>query len=133
MNTADLQLQIANPLSQPGAMALQRSFAKDGPAEQKKLKAAAQEFEAIFVQQILEAMDKTVDRENSILGGGSAEQYFRGMLNQEVARSISARPGGSGFGLAESIYRQMSRQTEASGGTQASTEKPALQKPEASR
>ena len=75
-----------------------------------KLKKAAQEFESVFIQQLLDTMDQTVDREDSVMGGGSAEEYFRGMLNQEVASSISTRPGGSGFGLAETIYRQMANQ-----------------------
>ena len=76
-------------------------------ADEKKLRKAAQDFEAVFVNQMLEAMDKTVDRENSILSGGNSEQYFRSMLNEEIAKSMTNRVGGSGFGLAEAIYRQM--------------------------
>lgn len=87
---------------------LQQSVSKPVDTDRKKLKQAAQEFEAVFLQQLLDAMDKTVQREDSVLGGGSAEETWRGMMNQEVARSMAARPGGSGFGLAEAIYRQMS-------------------------
>lgn len=86
---------------------LRAQFLKPEGQDQKKLKKAAQEFEAIFIQQMLDAMDKTIDRENSLLSGGGAEDYWRGMLNQEIAQSMSNRIGGSGFGLAESIYRQM--------------------------
>jgi Rod binding domain-containing protein len=91
---------------------LQQQFAKPDTADQKKLQKAAQEFEGIFVQQLLEAMDKTVDRDNSVMGGGSAEEYWRSMMNEQVAKSISSRPGGSGFGLAETIYRQMADQSK---------------------
>lgn len=93
---------------------LQRQYLNPENKDQKKLKKAAQEFEAIFVQQMLDAMDKTIDRENSFISGGSSEQYFRGMLNEEIAKSMSTRQGGSGFGLAETIYRQMSKTTAKS-------------------
>ena len=94
---------------------LQSQYLHPGNADQKKLKKAAQEFEGIFVQQMLEAMDKTVDRENSILSGGSAEQYFRSMMNQEIAKSMTSGLGGSGFGLAETIYKQMSQSIKTDG------------------
>ncbi|MCE3233851.1 MAG: flgJ [Vampirovibrio sp.] len=118
MNPMDTNLQTGNLQWQGQADAskiqqMQRQFLNPGTADQKKLKKAAQEFEAIFVQQMLDAMDKTIDRENSILSGGSSEQYFRGMLNQEIAKSMTTRQGGSGFGLAESIYRQMSQNMKA--------------------
>jgi Rod binding domain-containing protein len=56
-------------------------------------------------QQLLEAMDSTVDREEGFLSGGEAEKTFRGMLNQETATNIS-KQAGQGFGLAESVYQQ---------------------------
>jgi Rod binding domain-containing protein len=88
---------------------LQRQYQNPENQDQKKLKKAAQEFEAIFVQQMLDAMDKTIDRKDSFLNGGSSEEYFRSMLNEEIAKSMTSKQGGSGFGLAESIYRQMAQ------------------------
>jgi flagellar protein FlgJ len=76
-------------------------------ADEKKLRKASQEFEAVFIQQLLDAMEKTVNREDSILSGGHAEETFRGMLHQHISLSVANRPGGSGFGLAEQIYRQI--------------------------
>lgn len=73
------------------------------------LKKTAKEFEGIFVQQLLNEMDKTVNRENSLLGGGSAEETFRGMMNERVAQMIANRPGGSGLGLAQAVYRQLEK------------------------
>jgi Rod binding domain-containing protein len=86
---------------------MKKQYLHPTSADQKKMKQAAQDFEAVFVQQMLEMMDKTVDRQDSFLSGGTGEDYWRSMMNQEVAKSISTRTGGSGFGLAESIYRQM--------------------------
>ena len=104
-----INLSTANILQNQTSklMQMQQQFLHPQSNDQKKLKQAAQDFEAVFVQQMLDMMDKTVDRENSFLSGGTGEDYWRGMLNQEVAKSMSSRTGGSGFGLAENIYRQM--------------------------
>jgi flagellar protein FlgJ len=106
LQTSALQRQGQTQASQLGQLQKQGA-SKD----EQKLRQASKDFEAIFVNQMLEAMDKTVDRENSIMSGGSSEQYFRSMLNEEIAKSMTNRAGGSGFGLAEAIYRQMSKQT----------------------
>lgn len=115
-NTGDLQMQAnqmrelkrmgdasQSAINVPGVMGEKELIAQHG-----KLKKAAQQLEAVFFQQLLEAMDKTVDREDSLMGGGETEQTFREMMNQNVAESIATAPGGSGFGLAESMYQQMS-------------------------
>lgn len=81
--------------------------------ERQKLKEASQQLEAVFLKQLLDAMDKTVDRENGILNGGHAEETFRGLLNQHIAVSMATRRGGSGLGFAESIYKQMSEVMDA--------------------
>jgi len=96
-------------------------------ADHQKLKKAAQEFEGVFIQQLLEAMDKTVDRTDSMLGGGSAEEYFRSMLNESVAKEMATGPIGSGFGLAESIYKQMEK--DMKGSTAAMRMAPNIQMP----
>ena len=74
-----------------------------------KLKETAEQFEAVFVKQLLDTMDKTVDRTDSLFGGGHAEETFRGMLNEEISKSV-ASSGGPGLGLAESVFRQMALQ-----------------------
>lgn len=112
MDTSNLQsgnLQWQGQADAPKLQQLQKQYNSPQGGDQKKLKKAAQEFEAIFVQQMLDAMDKTIDRKDSMMSGGSAEEYFRGMLNQEIAKSMSSRTGGSGFGLAETIYQQMAK------------------------
>ncbi len=81
--------------------------------EQKKMTESSQEFEAIFFQQMLDEMDKTVDRSDSLFGNSEGEKVFREMMNKEIAMSVSTAPGGSGLGLAETIYRQMAITKEA--------------------
>jgi Rod binding domain-containing protein len=103
----DIQMKADMAQSETQLQRLQRQYLNPTAEDQKKLKKVAQEFEAIFVQQVLDAMEQTVDRENSMLSGGYGEEMFRGMLNQEVAKSASMYDG-RGFGLAETIYQQMS-------------------------
>jgi Rod binding domain-containing protein len=105
---------------------LQRDFANPSDTDHKKLKKSAQDFEAVFLHQLIEQMDKTVDRENSIMGGGSAEDYWRGMMNEQVAQSMATQPGGSGMGLAESIYKQMATQLPPDADSQANIEATAI-------
>jgi flagellar protein FlgJ len=113
MNPIDASLQTQMLPGQGQLQQLQRQYLHPATKDAKKLKRAAQEFEAVFVQQVLEMMDKTVDRQNSLLGGGSTEQYWRSMFNEEVAKSMCTGPAGSGFGLAEAIYRQMAQQLKS--------------------
>lgn len=80
---------------------------KNIPAQDKdeKLKEAAKDFEAVFIHQFMETIDKTVER-SDFLRGGNSENTFRSMLNQEIAKNTASSPSTS-FGIAEQIYRQM--------------------------
>lgn len=86
------------------------SFAAPPTEEHQKLKKVAQQFEGIFFQQLLEAMDKTVDHENSMFSGGQAEEMFRQMLNQNIATQGATQGQGLGLGIAHAMYAQMSQQ-----------------------
>ena len=70
--------------------------------ELKKLRAASQDFEAIFIKQMLDAMRKTVPK-GGIINGGMAEEIFEDMLYTERAK-IMAKTGS--FGLADMIYNK---------------------------
>jgi len=74
--------------------------------DEKSLKQATEDFESIFIKMLLDAQDKTVDRENSMFYGGNSEEIFRGMLNEERSKSI-AKTGE--FGLAKIMYEQLSK------------------------
>jgi flagellar protein FlgJ len=95
---------IAKPMAER-LKELRESYLNPTTPKQKELKAAAQQFEAVFMQQLLQAMDDTVNREEGFMDGGEAEKTFRGMLMQETASNIS-KQAGRGFGLAESVYQQ---------------------------
>lgn len=117
-------LPANHTLKPPGIPLEKTGFRFTRAQDDKRLRKAAQEFEAIFFQQMLNAMDKTVDREKSLFSGGAGEDTFREMLNTEIAKEVcmhgpgngfantpgaSSRPNSgfqSGLGLAELVYRQ---------------------------
>ncbi len=67
------------------------------------LKEACHQFESLFVKYMLQTMRNTVP-ENNLFGGGQAEKIYTGMLDDEVARSVSKQRG---IGLAAIMYAQM--------------------------
>jgi flagellar protein FlgJ len=71
-------------------------------AELKKLREASQDFEAIFVKQMLDAMRKTIPK-GGLINGGMAEDIFEDMLYDERSKVI-AKTGS--FGVADMIYNQ---------------------------
>jgi flagellar protein FlgJ len=77
------------------------------PAIDKKgeLYKACQDFEALFIKQMLDAMRKTINKSDDMLGGGMSQDVFEGMLYDEYAKKMAET---ARFGLAETIYRQVS-------------------------
>ncbi len=69
-----------------------------------KLYEVSQEFEAIFIKQMLNVMRETVNK-SGLIDGGMAEEIFEDMLYDEYALKMSQT---AGFGLADSIYKQLS-------------------------
>ena len=66
---------------------------------------ASQDFESLFIRQMLEVMRKTIHREDDLLNGGLSQDVFEGMLYDEYAKKMAQT---AGFGLADTIYRQLS-------------------------
>lgn len=66
---------------------------------------ACQDFEALFIKQMLDAMRKTVNKSDDLLKGGMGQDIFEGMLYDEYAKKMAET---AQFGLAEMIYRQVS-------------------------
>lgn len=73
-----------------------------------KLREVAQEFESLFIKQMLDAMRATLNPDDDLLGGGFAQEVFDDMLYDEYARTM-ARTGG--FGLADMIVDQLAERT----------------------
>ena len=71
-------------------------------AELQKLKEASQDFEAIFIKQMLDAMRKSLPK-GGLLDGGMAENIFEDMLYEERAK-IMAKTGS--IGIADMLYNR---------------------------
>lgn len=75
----------------------------DRLSDKAQLEEVAQEFESIFLKQMLDSMRSTLQKESRLVDGGMAENIFEDMLYTEYSR-LMARTGG--FGLADMIVQQ---------------------------
>ena len=75
----------------------------DAQTEDDKLIKACDDFEALFVKYMMQQMRETIPK-NGLFGQSQAEKIYTGMLDDEVAKSVSR---GRGLGLAKAMYEQM--------------------------
>lgn len=64
---------------------------------------AAQDFEAVFVTQMVQLMMEQVEVDENF-GGGHGEEMFRGVLSENIGKEISR---GSGIGLSDVVREQL--------------------------
>ena len=86
----------------PGASARPAAAGAEGARR------AAEEFEAVFVAQMLAPIFATIESDGPF-GGGPAEETYRTMLVDEYGKAI-ARAGG--FGIADAVEREILRLQE---------------------
>lgn len=85
------------------------SGAGEESGEERTLRKAAEDFEAVFLSQMLAPMFAGL-KTDGLFGGGHAEGIYRAMMIDEMGSAI-ARSGG--IGIADSIYEQLLRLQEA--------------------
>jgi len=68
------------------------------------LREATQQFESLFISQLMKSMRDTVPQSH-LMSAGGGQQLFREMLDQELAGQV-AHSGGIGIG--EMLYQQLS-------------------------
>lgn len=85
---------------------------KVDPAIRAKLRQSANEFENVFVSQMLGHMLDGIEVDETF-GGGHGEEMFRSMLTNEYGKQVS-RSGG--FGIADQVYRELLRAQEGNHG-----------------
>lgn len=102
MNASSLSTQQSMAADSRSLDALRTQASKDPKAA---LKAAAKQFETVFMNMVLKSMRDTVPKDG-LMSGGSEEQMFQGMLDQQFAQSMA---DGKGTGLADLIVKQLSR------------------------
>ena len=90
-----------------------KTTATASTGEDAKLKATCQEMEAVFLNMMLTRMRATVPKGN-LLGNSSGEQMMTSLLDTELTKNM-AQAGG--MGLADMLYRQLSKTTVKSQAT----------------
>lgn len=76
-----------------------------------KLRKAAHDLEAVFVNELFKAMRETVPQDG-ILSQDPGQEMFTGVLDQRLADVYGERAQG---GLGEALYRQLSRRLPDAG------------------
>lgn len=71
---------------------------------------AAQDFEAVALNEFLKPIFDTVDLSKSPMGGGEAEAQWKPMLVDALAKEITQA---GGLGIAKPVFAQMIRMQEA--------------------
>jgi flagellar protein FlgJ len=74
--------------------------------EMDKLKEACNDFEAIFIKQMLDSMKKTINY-SDLSKRNMGEEIFDDMLYDEYAKKMS---GTAGLGIGNMMFQQLSRQ-----------------------
>ncbi len=80
-----------------------------GTANNAKAKAAAQDFEAVFLNSMFQQMFTGIDGEGPF-GGGGAGGVWRSFLTNEYSKTF-AKAGG--VGIADEVYRSLIAHQEA--------------------
>ncbi len=75
-------------------------------SEQKKLKSACEEFEAVLTNILFKSMRETIPKANAD-GEANAMGLYESMLDESVAQELSHGPG---LGLGKLLYQQLSSQ-----------------------
>jgi Rod binding domain-containing protein len=74
--------------------------------KKSKLFEQCQEFESIFVKMMTKEMRNSVDKKDSLISGGWAEDIYQDMLDDEYSKTMAKT---AGFGIADQLYRQLAQ------------------------
>ena len=77
-------------------------------ANAARAEAAAKDYEAVFISQMLGAMFSGI-KSDGVTGGGQGEEMFRSLMINEYGKSIAAQ---GGFGLADQMKAQLLKHQE---------------------
>ena len=83
------------------------------PAYQRMHKQAV-EFEGVFLNTLMKEMFSTIDTSDKSMGGGFAEETWRGMQAEQLAGAMADK---GGVGLADAMMPDLLRLQEATSAT----------------
>ncbi|MGF1631432.1 MAG: rod-binding protein [Kiloniellaceae bacterium] len=82
--------------------------AAEATAKSESVRQVAQEFEALFLSEMLAPVFESVDTDG-LFGGGESEKIFRSMMVQEYGKAIAQ--SGS-VGIADAVQREILKMQE---------------------
>ncbi len=77
-----------------------------GQGDDKRLREASADFEAIFLSMMMQSMRKAFPK-NEMFHGGQGEDVFQGLMDQELSKR--AAMNGKGIGIGEMLYKSLAR------------------------
>lgn len=77
--------------------------------EEEKLRNLCDDFESIFLKQMMKAMRKTVEK-SGLMDGGMGEEVFQDMLDGEVAQDAARSRS---LGISDMLFAQLSKTQKA--------------------
>lgn len=80
--------------------------------DSERLRGAARELEAYFIQVLIKEMRKAIPP-NPLIGGGKAEEIFQGFLDEEIAAEMAKS---NQLGLADLIFDSLKDVLKRKGG-----------------
>lgn len=92
-----------------------------GGKDANKIRKLAEDFEAVFIETLVSAMRKTVDK-SGLIDGGNAEDIYRSMLDSEYSKLMAAQRS---TGLATAIESYM-METQRGAGAKAGAKREAM-------
>lgn len=109
MDAIGAQLDAARLSSRPDPAAVASAYkGKVSASDMHNFKETAQEFEAVFISEMLRPMFENLEPA-SPFGGGSGEKIYRDMQIDEYGKAIASS---GGIGLADSVMREMIKMQE---------------------
>lgn len=99
----------------PDLIGKRHKIRQSPPAEPKtadeiSARRSADEFEAIFISQMLKSMSVGVKTDGPF-GGGQSEEIYRDLMNEELGQVMTSK---GGIGLSDAIYREILKSQEVS-------------------
>tara|TARA_R110002096_G_scaffold23725_3_gene75430 strand:+ start:710 stop:1042 length:333 start_codon:yes stop_codon:yes gene_type:complete len=99
INTAQAQIFEAQAQASKSGI----HTAKTASGDNNAMRQAAEDFEAVFLTQMIKPMFDTLPTDG-MFGGGQAENIYRGLMVEEFGKSLAKN---GGIGIADSVYREL--------------------------
>jgi len=96
-----------------------------GEKQKNELRKVSQEFEAVFLAQLLKVMRETIE-ESGLFEGGFGKSIYTELFDQEVSLSIARR---GALGISDLLYENLSERTSESSPSSETDAAPAVKPP----